>query len=608
MSGRAVLALALVLVAPLHLQCTGQGLTPAIAVLVALAGVAAGPRLSLGQASQALLLVGTALSVFAFALVDVPFDTAAGGPRIQYVVASGTAMLTFAARLWMHEPERGDAATWAIGIVSFYACGRVSHPAFLPLAVGYLGLAWLHMAVRSDAGRHRSPRHIGAAFGMLAGGALLVGGAAMALRVAYEGANAFVLDAMMGDEVGFGAGAFELGSMAGMRSSDEVILRIHGPVGEHLRGQAYTEYVAGTWLPPAGRVSLAPAERRLEGTVTTIEFVSEKEERLFLPEDARGVVIRPGGLQVDALGIPRPSDAPPEEVRFDTQGSARLPPVEPRPADLEVPPEVAAAIGPLVDGWTEGVGTPAARVDAIRTRLEQDYTYSLHYERDPDRDPVVQFLVDSRLGHCEYFASGMALSARHAGVPARVVTGFRSDETSPLGGHRIVRSRDAHAWVEVHLAGAWVRVDPSPQNSLESGPTGVFFSGLRDDLAVAWERAGPQVSIGILLIVFVGLQVRTLLRNRATPSVVATEAWIEGPPPWLLPLLDALAEDGLVRDAAEPVEVFAARVGGAGRDAAGALLVRYAALRYGGRGDEEGLAQAVTGWRPGPGPGRPGEA
>jgi transglutaminase-like putative cysteine protease len=593
--GRLVIALGLGVGAWLHVAATGQVVAPAIAALVALVGVVMGPRTSLSQAAQALLLVGTAFFTFALVLVDVPIDPDDGGPKLQYVVASGTAMLTVAARFFLHEPERGDLATWAIGLVVFYSCGRVATPAYLPLAVAYLGLAWMHRAVLSDAGRHKSGRHVGAAIGMMLSGAMLVGGVAMALRVAYQGANAFVLDAIVGDQAGFGAGAFELGSMDGMRSSDEVVLRVHGPAGEHFRGQAYTDYVNGVWHPPVGRIQGAPPEKALTGEVTTIEFVMADQERLFLPDDAAAVAVRPGGLQVDILGVPRPSGDPPEEVRFDTTSAVRLPPAEPRKSDLAVPPEVAVAIAPLVSEWVAGAETPTEKVDAIRTRLEQEYTYSLHYERDPERDPVLQFLLESKLGHCEYFASGMALSARQAGVPARVVTGFRSDETSPFGGHRIVRERDAHAWVEVHLDGAWVRVDPSPQNSMEAGPTQAWLAGAMDDLSLAWDRAGPQVSVGVLLIVFVGLQIRTLLRNRRKEPELVVEEGVEGPPDWLGPLLQALAADGLERQGTEPVEVFAGRVGEAGKGEAAALLRRYAALRYGGQGDAAVLAREVAG-------------
>ena len=607
MIGRALTAAGLLAAAALHASVTGQLAVPGLALLLALAAVPAGPRLDPGQAAQALTLVGSALLAFAVALVEPPLPPADGGPKLQYAVASCAALLTVAARLWFRAPERGAPATWAIGLVVFYGCGRVASPLYLPLAATYLGLAWAHRAAGSGAGRHRSTRHVLAGAAMLAAAGLLAAGTTTTLRAAYEDANAFVLARVVGGEVGFGAGAFGLGSMDGMRTSDAVILRAHGPVGPHFRGQAYTEYRGGTWLPPGGPAAPVPAAAAPEGAVTLLEFVSDDEQRLFLPPEARAVAVDPAPLLVDTLGVPRPAKDPPVSVRFDSTGPRRLAPVPPGPADLEVDPTVAAAIGPLVGAWVTGAPTPRARVDAIRSHLERDYTYSLHYERDPGRDPVVQFLLESKLGHCEYFASAMALAVRQAGVPARVVTGFRSTETSPFGGHRIVRSRDAHAWVEVHLDGRWETVDPSPQNSREAGPTRAWLAGALDDLARAWGRGGPQVLVAVLLVWFVGLQIRTLIRGRRAAQPDAPGAWVEGPPGWLVPLLHGLSGLGLERSAAEPVEAFAGRAAAAGQAEAGALLRRYAAHRYGGGTADASLAGAAAAWRPAPPPpaGRP---
>lgn len=591
MIGRVLLTLGLALGAALHFDVTGQVVAPAIAMLIAVVGTVVGPRLDLAQAAQALVLVGTALFTFALVVVDVPIDPDDGGPRLQYVVASGTALLTVGLRHFMNEPERGDLATWVIGLVAFYAGGRVASPLYLPLVAAYLGLAWMHAAWTSEAQRHRSRRHVLVAVGMIGGSVLVAGGTALGLRLAFQSTTQFISARVGAAEVGFGAGAFTLGSMDGMRSSNDVVLRVHGPSGDHFRGQVYREYLQGTWLPPGGRAESAPSGPEPTGVVTTIEFVSTDEERLFLPADAMAVGVTPSLVQVDLLGVPRSGGDPPEEVRFNTTGTRRLARAEPGPEDLRVPPPVAAAIGPLLDEWTVGLDDPRARIETIEDHLERDFTYSLHYDRDPEGDPVVQFMLDSRLGHCEYFASAMALSARQVGVPARVVTGFRSTERSPFSGHRIVRSRDAHAWTEVYLDGAWERVDPSPQNSTEAGTTQAWISGALDDLSLYWSRYGPQVAVGILLVVFVGLQIRTLLRGRDEKEEAATEAWVEGPPDWLLPVLERLAAAELVRDPAEPVEAFAERVAEAGRDDAGALLGRYAALRYGGRGDEASLAR-----------------
>ena len=64
----------------------------------------------------------------------------------------------------------------------------------------------------------------------------------------------------------------------------------------------------------------------------------------------------------------------------------------------------------------------------IQEGLETHYTYSLTYTRTGTEDPILEFLTENPLGHCEYFASSLALLVRAAGVPARVVTGLVEDE------------------------------------------------------------------------------------------------------------------------------------------------------------------------------------
>ena len=60
------------------------------------------------------------------------------------------------------------------------------------------------------------------------------------------------------------------------------------------------------------------------------------------------------------------------------------------------------------------------------------------------------------------FASAMVLLARVEGIPARVVGGYHVSEVNPFTGRAIVRDRDAHAWVEAWIEGAWRKWDPTP--------------------------------------------------------------------------------------------------------------------------------------------------
>jgi len=97
----------------------------------------------------------------------------------------------------------------------------------------------------------------------------------------------------------------------------------------------------------------------------------------------------------------------------------------------------------------------------------------------PNVDPIEDFVTRNRSGHCEYFASALALMLRSQGIPARMVIGYRGGERNPLGEFFDVRQLHAHAWVEAYLEpdqipekerpaglsvrhGAWLVLDATP--------------------------------------------------------------------------------------------------------------------------------------------------
>jgi transglutaminase-like putative cysteine protease len=82
--------------------------------------------------------------------------------------------------------------------------------------------------------------------------------------------------------------------------------------------------------------------------------------------------------------------------------------------------------------------------------------------------PLEDFLLRTRLGNCEYFASATAVVLRSKGVPARLVGGFFGGYYNETGGYYAVPQRNAHIWVEAYIDGkGWVRVESTPVASLD---------------------------------------------------------------------------------------------------------------------------------------------
>src|SRR6185436_13828106 len=107
----------------------------------------------------------------------------------------------------------------------------------------------------------------------------------------------------------------------------------------------------------------------------------------------------------------------------------------------------------------------AVRVEGY---LRGKFEYTLSLTWDPGKQPLSTFLFQQKKGHCEYFASAMAVLLRSVDVPTRLVNGFLMGEYNPIGDAYIVRESDAHSWVEVYLPGAgWTEFDPTPGSSTQ---------------------------------------------------------------------------------------------------------------------------------------------
>lgn len=103
------------------------------------------------------------------------------------------------------------------------------------------------------------------------------------------------------------------------------------------------------------------------------------------------------------------------------------------------------------------------KATAIERYLRTHFGYTLQLPRTVSRDPIANFLFERKQGHCEYFASAMAIMLRTLGIPTRVVNGFRTGEFNDLTSQYLVRGSNAHSWVEAYFPGyGWISFDPTP--------------------------------------------------------------------------------------------------------------------------------------------------
>lgn len=131
----------------------------------------------------------------------------------------------------------------------------------------------------------------------------------------------------------------------------------------------------------------------------------------------------------------------------------------------QVPDEIVTDLRDLAKFITLGHEGDLDKAEAIEAELRDSgrYIYKLGAPyKDIKNDPVLDFLLYGKAGICQDFASGMVLLCRSVGLPARYVEGYYASEQEKDDKHYIVRSKDAHAYAEVYIAGyGWMTFDPT---------------------------------------------------------------------------------------------------------------------------------------------------
>jgi transglutaminase-like putative cysteine protease len=135
----------------------------------------------------------------------------------------------------------------------------------------------------------------------------------------------------------------------------------------------------------------------------------------------------------------------------------------------------------------------------LRDSGQYGYTLNLTVA-DPGIDPVEDFLFNRREGHCEYFATSLALMLRAVDIPARVVSGFKGAERVPLKSGWEVQERHAHLWVEAWVSGdMWVTLDPTPGEAREQSVAEIgarIWGLMRATTSSLWSDYVVNVNLG----------------------------------------------------------------------------------------------------------------
>jgi transglutaminase-like putative cysteine protease len=293
-----------------------------------------------------------------------------------------------------------------------------------------------------------------------------------------------------------------LGELAGALRDPTPLFRVRvespegGPIPGpfHFRGVVLDSFDGRVWsaTAPAGQALLEPEQASaplvqhflFEPTAPPILVGVPRLEAISVPPEE--LVRAPSGTLLHRDG-PRVHgyqawSRPDRWSALDAPGEADA--VEPPPLFLALPTDIDPAILALARQATEGEDSPTGRAQALLELMQGSY----HYEQLPSGPmgdaPLESFLLHRKRGHCELFATALAVLLRAVEVPSRVVNGFYGGDYNPVGGYWLLRHADAHAWVEAWLPEqGWVSLDPTPPATTERIG---LASALGDHAATQW--------------------------------------------------------------------------------------------------------------------------
>lgn len=248
--------------------------------------------------------------------------------------------------------------------------------------------------------------------------------------------------------------------------------------------------------------------------------------------------------------------------------------------DLRIPADETNALARVVAEMGVASHSETEKRLAVAAFFSRQFTYSTWQGRDkrrtPDATPLTRFLLTSRSGHCEYFATATVLLLRQLGIPARYAVGYYVHETSGSG--YVIRERDAHAWCLAwnRQTKTWEDFDTTPGSWVAAeGRHSAAWDSLSDLRTwvvlqfekLRWRQANLRqyilwtlVPVMLVLLYYILFQSRGRRRTVAKKSAGGAAVIWPGHDSAFYRLETALAARGLPRQPAEPLSEWLERV------------------------------------------------
>lgn len=270
---------------------------------------------------------------------------------------------------------------------------------------------------------------------------------------------------------------------SGHRFSNRIVARMRAENAQYLRARIFDRFDGLHWRSSSNHmvklrvgyngVDLAPSAPSPSSRLQTYEVFIEHHLGDYIPAAAVPVALKfpASAIGVDIFGQIRSPGPLKAGTAYGVTSQYNLIngrlfaelDHDPLPAYTRLPEETDPRIKALADSVTHGAATQLKGAVALERHLRTQYQYDLNAAfRSQNTTPLSKFLFESKSGHCEYFASALAVMLRTQNIPSRLVTGFSATNRNPLTGYYDIYALDGHAWVEAFVDGrGWVILEPT---------------------------------------------------------------------------------------------------------------------------------------------------
>jgi transglutaminase-like putative cysteine protease len=262
-----------------------------------------------------------------------------------------------------------------------------------------------------------------------------------------------------------------------------VVARMRADHPQYLRARIFDHFDGLHWSASSERmvklvvgyngVDLVPPERYESSDLQTYEVFIEQNLGDYIPAAAVPVQLKfpSTAIGIDRFGQLRCPGALEKGTAYSVTSQynrrhhrlfAELE-GPPPPIFSQLPDPLDPRIAELASRITKGSATQLEAAVALEQHLRNGYHYDLNSVfTSQNTTPLSEFLFETHRGHCEYFASALAVMLRTRNIPSRLVTGFSATNRNPLTGYFDIHALDAHAWVEAWVDDqGWVILEPT---------------------------------------------------------------------------------------------------------------------------------------------------